>query len=131
MPVFGVISAVFMPEPPRLCVLNSLSGVCFAKPFSMTTRSFASSPSSIISKPGDLVVLFLQFDRADARRRPAHRAHLFLVEAYGLALPRGKDDLVGAARELRPLQLVAFLQRDRNDARAADVLEIRRSASFS
>ena len=48
----------------------------------------------------------------DARRRPAHRPHVLLVEANALTLLADEDDVLLAACHLHPAQAVARLQVD-------------------
>ena len=75
-------------------------------------------------KTSDLIVLFLKLDCANARGRAAHRADLLFIKANRLPLARRKYDLISATREPCPFELIALLERDRDDAVTPDVLKI-------
>ena len=73
----------------------------------------------------DAVALALeQPDADDTGRVAAHRPDLALLEAREHALRRGDDDVVTAARDVDPGELVVVVDGDRPDAGRADPLEL-------
>ncbi len=69
----------------------------------------------------DDLVVSLELDRGHALRVAAHRPHLGLPEAGGLALAGGDDDVVLAVGQADPLELVAVEQVDGDQAVGADL----------
>ena len=67
------------------------------------------------------VVAVLQPDAPDAHGLPAHGPHVVLVEADGLAVPGGNEDLLRAVGLPHRDQLIPLLQGQGPDAAGADV----------
>src|SRR6266516_2811087 len=62
-----------------------------------------------------------QADAGDAHRVPTHRPHLVLMEARGLSLAGGQDDVALSIRHTHPAQLVAAYQVDGDQPIGADL----------
>src|SRR5581483_712159 len=72
--------------------------------------------------PNDFIALF-EGNAAHAVGGPAHRPHVILLKPDGNALFRAQQDFPLAVRDLHPDELVAFVERERDDAALARVAE--------
>ena len=72
----------------------------------------------------DQVVALGQVHGADSVRLTAHGAHLGFQEANRLPLVRTQEDVVVAGRDFGGDQLIAFVQRHRDDAARHGIIEL-------
>jgi len=119
--VFAVICAILMPDR-HDAAFEFRKFVCLAKPFSMTAKSFASAAFATIANPATSSFCFFNFmARTPAAVRPIGR--ICFHQTGRLSLASCENNLIAAACKPRPLELISFLERDRDDPVAPNILE--------